>query len=175
MSPDVLLDPVVRGVVCGMAREMAPRDVPMADLASAAFVRILEADAPAGGIGNPRAYFKVLCRWAMLDHLRREGRLAPRDTVSIDDLGENVATPARADYPEPSDGLCALMGCLTDLEAEVVTFACGLDGAPGRTYKAVAWMTGKQISNTRVRLKRGLAKLRAALESRAGGPLAIAE
>lgn len=166
MNPERLTDPVVRGIVCGMAREMARGRFEACDLAGAAFVRILEAEEPER-IENPRAYFKILSRWAMGDHIRAESRKAPRSTQSLDELNEEYGL-ARFDYPEPSPGLLALVAELTDLEAEVITLACGLDGAPGRGFKRVAYMTGRDFGNTRKRLNRGLDKLRTAIDRRAG-------
>jgi DNA-directed RNA polymerase specialized sigma24 family protein len=94
-------------------------------------------------------------KWAMSDHVKYERRR------------RRLALPRGAfarEGDEPDDGLVRLMGLLTDNEAQVLTLACGMDGADERTLSDVAWMMGKHTTSVCRWYRNGLAKLRDCIE-----------
>ena len=99
---------------------------------------------------------------------RRESRLSRR---AYDDSD-------RWEYresPEPTSGLVEMMAALSDPEARAVELACGFDGTEGRTGVAVGDVMGTDRKVAYKRIARGLAKLRTAIERRAGGPVLLEE
>lgn len=169
-EPGLELAPEVRRQAWGLSRRIASSRVPREDLIQEGYLRLIQ-DGKLDA--EPRITGRRL-RLAMLSHRRAEltGTKSTRrkEIIDHDEADGSLPDP---EYPEPTDGLVSLVQCLTDYQAEVLTLACGLDGAAPRSAREVGHVIGKGKGAVEDALRKAIAKLRAELEKRAGAGITL--
>lgn len=165
------LRPELRRKVEGMARKAANGSpgIERDDLIQEAYLHLIRQ----GKFDAPPREIAVQIAGAMMGLICKE-RYSRTRTDRIRLVFVDVPDSLASEHaPEPTAGLVDLFAVLTDGQAEAITLACGLDGTVFRSPGEVAHITGADSENTRKQIKVGLAKLRAAIEQRAGGAVAI--